>query len=212
MILLSPDRKVARCLACAGLSDLEYLPSGDTALTRRAIKNSARHFVVLKFSRSRKRNERQGVLVEPAALVKAQEQCAQDDQERARARDRAVFARAKQEAKYLASFAERIRELYPCCPVGREHEISRHACEKHSGRVGRSAAAKKLFDHSVTLAVRAHIRHCETNYDELLHGMFKESAREQVAPAVDKIESMWSAPASRRRARTNPAAKEGAAG
>src|SRR6266545_8040307 len=61
------------CLACAGLSDLEYLPSGDTALTRRATKYSSHKAVVVRFSRSRKRYERQGVLVEESALEKAEE-------------------------------------------------------------------------------------------------------------------------------------------
>jgi hypothetical protein len=39
---------------------------------------------------------------------------------------------------------------------------------KKSGRVGRSAAAKKLHDSTIRLAVFAHVRHAETNYDELL--------------------------------------------
>jgi hypothetical protein len=43
------------CLACAGLADLEYLPAGDTALTRRASKYSQRTAVVVRFSRSRQR-------------------------------------------------------------------------------------------------------------------------------------------------------------
>lgn len=56
------------CLPCAGLGGLEFLPSGDAALTRRAKAKSERHAVVVRFSRSRKRYERQGLLVEPAAL------------------------------------------------------------------------------------------------------------------------------------------------
>lgn len=47
------------CLACAGLGDLEYLPSGDAALTRCAGKYSGRTAVVVRFSRSRARYERQ---------------------------------------------------------------------------------------------------------------------------------------------------------
>jgi hypothetical protein len=53
----------ALCLSCADLDHLVYLPSGDTALTRRAGKHSALTAVVLKWSRGRKRNERQGLLV-----------------------------------------------------------------------------------------------------------------------------------------------------
>jgi hypothetical protein len=51
------------CLPCARLDDLEYLPAGDAALTRRAGGYSERTAVVVRFSRSRGRYERQGVLV-----------------------------------------------------------------------------------------------------------------------------------------------------
>lgn len=57
------------CLRCARLDHLVFLPSGDAGLTRRARKASATSAVVVRFSRSRKRYERQGLLVEPAALA-----------------------------------------------------------------------------------------------------------------------------------------------
>jgi len=58
------EEKGALCLACADLDHLEFLPSGDAALTRRAKKHSQLSAVVLKFSRVRGRYERQGLLVE----------------------------------------------------------------------------------------------------------------------------------------------------
>lgn len=60
------------CLRCAGLDDLEFLPAGNAQLTRRVKANSARHAVVVRFSRSRQRYERQGLLVEHRALSEAQ--------------------------------------------------------------------------------------------------------------------------------------------
>jgi hypothetical protein len=60
-----------RCLKCAGLGGLVFLPSGDVAVTRRAVAASGRSAVVLKFSRARRRNERQGVLVEESAVEQA---------------------------------------------------------------------------------------------------------------------------------------------
>src|SRR5215475_16099075 len=60
------------CLNCADLDHLVYLPRGDTALTRRARRHSSLSAVVIRFSRSRKRYERQGVLVEPCALEQAE--------------------------------------------------------------------------------------------------------------------------------------------
>ena len=62
-IVLRGD-KGAICLTCADLDHLVFLPSGDAALTRRSRKYSRLSAVVLKWSRARKRYERQGLLVE----------------------------------------------------------------------------------------------------------------------------------------------------
>ena len=71
--LLLLEAKDPLCIDCAGMGDLEFLPSGDTGLTRRAGKYSSRSAVVVRFSKSRMRYERQGTLVEKAALEKATE-------------------------------------------------------------------------------------------------------------------------------------------
>ena len=63
----------ALCLPCADLDHLVFLPSGDTALTRRARKHSRLSAVVLKWSQARNRYERQGLLVEEDALTQAEE-------------------------------------------------------------------------------------------------------------------------------------------
>jgi hypothetical protein len=70
------------CLACARLNDLAYLPAGDTALTRRTRKYSQRRAVVVRFSRSRRRYERQGILVDKAALKTAEAECTRQAEER----------------------------------------------------------------------------------------------------------------------------------
>jgi hypothetical protein len=61
------------CLRCAGLNHLVFLPAGDAGLTRRAHRTSELSAVVVRFSRSRHRYERQGLLVESAALAHAQQ-------------------------------------------------------------------------------------------------------------------------------------------
>jgi hypothetical protein len=48
------------CLTCAELGHLAYLPAGNAALTRRAKAHSNLSAVVVRFSRSRRRYERQG--------------------------------------------------------------------------------------------------------------------------------------------------------
>ncbi len=60
------------CMACAALDHLVYLPRGDAGLTRRAHRASELSAVIVRFSRTRKRYERQGLLVEPDALAAAE--------------------------------------------------------------------------------------------------------------------------------------------
>lgn len=191
-ILLQGDGKGAACLSCADLDHLVFLPSGDTALTRRSRKYSKLAAIVLKWSRARKRYERQGLLVENAAIELAEHECKADADTRKLRRARSAIRRAELDAEYIASFAARVRELYPNCPIGRDKVIAEHACRKYSGRVGRSAAAKDLDKEAVRLAVAAHVRHQETNYDELLlTGCDRWQAREQVHAKVFKLLDEW---------------------
>jgi hypothetical protein len=59
------------CMKCAEMDHLVFLPSGDAGLTKRARKASTLSAVVVRWSRARKRYERQGLLVEQAALEAA---------------------------------------------------------------------------------------------------------------------------------------------
>jgi hypothetical protein len=70
--LLMMENPGPACLACVGLDDLEFLPAGDALLSRQAKAKSTRCAVVVRFSRSRGRYERQGLLVEPLALADVQ--------------------------------------------------------------------------------------------------------------------------------------------
>jgi hypothetical protein len=190
-ITLTPD-KGALCLACADLDHLVFLPAGDAALTRRARKHSTLSAVVLRWSRARKRYERQGLLVEEAALEQAEQECLADSEARARRREREAERRTELGRQYVERFAARVRELFPGCPPGRETAIAEHACLKYSGRVGRSAAAKDLDEAAVRLAVIAHIRHAETPYDSLLaRGMDRWEARAQVEGRVARVLAEW---------------------
>jgi hypothetical protein len=186
--------KGALCLACADLDHLVFLPSGDAALTRRAKKHSTLSAVVLKWSRARNRYERQGLLVEEQALEKAEEECLADNEVRERRREREVVQREEVDRQYVERFAQRVRELFPACPKGSEPTIAEHACRKYSGRVGRSASAKSLDEDAVRLAVIAHIRHRETDYDRLLaRGYSRREARLEVESAVGKVLRRWEA-------------------
>ena len=190
-ITLAGD-KGALCLSCADLDHLVYLPSGDAALTRRSRKYSTLAAVVLQWSRARKRYERQGLLVEEKALEKAEQECLEDHEVRERRRERDAERREMVDRQYVERFAEQVREIFPGCPSGRELEIAEHACLKYSGRIGRTAMAKDLDEDAVRLAVKAHIRHTGTRYDELLaKGYDRWDARGMVEGDVNTVLREW---------------------
>ena len=182
----------ALCLACADLDHLEYLPSGNTALTRRATKHSPLRAVVVQWARARKRYERQGILVTAEALRRAEEECLADEDRRARQRERAAERRENEDLEYLAAVTVKLKDLFPGCPPKEVARIATWTCQKHSGRVGRSAAAKEFDPQALRLAVIAHIRHEHTRYDELLmqYGD-RQQAREMVRGEIEKLLGRW---------------------
>jgi hypothetical protein len=192
--LLRMEKERPLCLGCADLDHLVYLPAGGAALTRRSRKHSTLSAVVVRFSRARKRYERQGLLVELPALELAEEKCLNDQEQRARARERAGLARERADEEYVRSFAEQIRGCYPKCPAPEADAIAQHACQKYSGRVGRSAAARHLDPGAMTLAVTAHVRHRHSQYDKLLaQGWDRIDARQAVAGVVQGVLERWMA-------------------
>ena len=182
----------ALCLSCADLDHLVFLPSGDAALTRRARKHSTLFAPVLKWSRARKRYERQGILVEEPALEEAEQQCLADEDARMRRRERDRERRAHEDVELQARMAAEITRLFPRCPPDRAEAIARHTALRGSGRVGRSAAGRALGEQALTLAVVASIRHQDTDYDSLLmSGVGRAEARDLIRPAVDRVLASW---------------------
>ncbi|MBU2669878.1 DUF2293 domain-containing protein [Actinoplanes bogorensis] len=184
------------CLACADLDHLVFLPAGDAALTRRAKQASRLSAVVVRFNKSRKRNERQGLLVERAAVELAEQQCLSDEDARARRRERDRERREVADETFQHDLAERIVRLFPGCPPERAAVISAHTGVRGSGRVGRSAAGRALDPDAVTRAVVATIRHEETPYDEMLmSGVPRDEARARIRDDIDRFLSRWRRPA-----------------
>jgi hypothetical protein len=181
-----------RCMKCAGFGDLIFLASGDAALTRRATALSTRHAVVVKFSRARKRNERQGILVEEQAVERAKAACDGDEGSRSAVREKRRVHDRKLDEVYKGRFAGEIMRLFPGCPLEEAREIALHACEKYSGRVGRSAGAKDFEAEAITLAVRARIRHRHTIYDKLLaQGHSVAGARLEIRDDLERVCLEW---------------------
>jgi hypothetical protein len=62
-------------MKCSGMDKLFYVPAGSAKLTRGVKKYSSRYAVVVQFSRTRKRYERQGILAEKEAVERAEREC-----------------------------------------------------------------------------------------------------------------------------------------
>lgn len=190
--LLMMEEPGPLCLSCADLDHLVYLPAGDAALTRRAKAKSRLSAVVVRFSRSRRHYERQGLLVEEKALAAAEAECLADEEVRELRQRREVERRADQDARFQAEMVEEILRLFPLCPRERAEAIARHTGARGSGRVGRSAAGRALDPQAITLAVVASVRHSDTRYDELLMaGLPRREAREAVQSQVQEVLDQW---------------------
>lgn len=150
--------------------------------------------MVVRFSRTRKRYERQGLLVEQAAVEQAEQQCLSDEEARARRRERDRERREAADEVFQQKLAEEIGRLFPGCPPARAAAIGRHAGARSSGRVGRSAAGQALDPDAVTRAVVASVRHEDTPYDELLMaGVPREEARARIRHDIDVVLDRWRA-------------------
>src|SRR5262249_850554 len=110
------ERNQPLCLPCADLDHLEFLPAADAALSRRSRKDSARAVVVVRFSRSRRRYERQGLLVTPDALARAELECADDADERALRRQRDADRRLEEDRDFVVALTQAIQLRHPGCP------------------------------------------------------------------------------------------------
>jgi hypothetical protein len=187
------EKRQPLCLACADLDHLEFLPSGDATLTRRARKHSPLSAVVVRFSRSRNRYERQGILVASEAIEKAEWECEADHGLRMARRPIQALRREKEDRGLQAAMAQAIREMYPGCPKQETERIAQHTAERGSGRVGRSGAGRGLDPGALHLAVKAWIRHNHTGYDELLmKGVDRLEARDMVGDKISDWLTKWS--------------------
>ncbi|MET0414566.1 MAG: DUF2293 domain-containing protein [Actinoplanes sp.] len=184
------------CLTCVDLDHLVFLPAGDAALTRRAKKASRLSAVVVWFNKSRKHYQRQGLLVEEAAVEQAEQECLSDEDARARRRERDRQRREVADVDFQRELAELIGRLFPGCPPGRAEAISLHTGTRGSGRVGRSAAGRALDPEAATRAVVASVRHEDTAYDDLLMaGVSRDEARERIRDDIDRVLDRWQHPA-----------------
>jgi hypothetical protein len=132
------------------------------------------------------------VLVEEGALVQAERACLADEEARQRHRQRDETRREAQDVIFQSEFAREITRLFPGCPPDRAETIARHAGQRSSGRVGRTAAGRALDPEAVTLAVAASVRHLDTPYDRLLmSGVPRLEARARIQSDVQALLDGW---------------------
>jgi hypothetical protein len=105
----------------------------------------------------------------------------------AASREAAVQSR---DAALQREFKAELLSLYPEIPVQDISKILRQALEKRSRRVGRTGTLS--LESKVHLAVKAYIRHCHTQYEQLLKdGLAREKARQMVNNRVQEVASAW---------------------
>jgi hypothetical protein len=96
----------------------------------------------------------------------------------------------KRDAAIEDNFEEAIVKLFPKIPKSEVPQILKHSLKKHSRRVGRTGTV--ALQDRVKLAVRAHIRHVHTEYDELLkHGTSRVTAREKIWERLNEVARQW---------------------
>ncbi len=130
--------------------------------------------------------------MEEDALERAEVECLADEEARARRRERDLPRRAEEDLDVQERMAKEIARRFPSCPPERARQIARHAAQRGSGRIGRTAAGRALEPEAIELAVAASVRHQDTGYDELLmSGLDREAARAQVHDEVAQVLDAW---------------------
>ena len=189
------EQSKGTCFQCSPFTAYTLLPPGNAAMTRRSKKYSDLCGVVLGWNQRRKRFERKGQFVEASAIEKARQECEADQHIRDEKNRKAGLIRVEKDKAYIINFAKAIQQYYPGCPENITSKIAAHACEKKSGRVGRTAQAKQFDKAMIDLAVEAHIRHTATNYDDQFgKGKRKRDIRQSVKFEVMKIMAKWRQP------------------
>jgi hypothetical protein len=130
--------------------------------------------------------------VEEAALERAEEECLEDADRRARLREREELRRAEQDRTLVERMVTAILRIFPACPPDEARKIAEHTAVRGSGRVGRTAVGQSLDEGALTAAVIAHVRHCHTRYDELLMASSdRDYARCRVREVIDQVLDSW---------------------
>ena len=164
-------------------ADWEFLPSGDSFLTR-AVKSAGVYWLSWQ-PRSRNRQHRRllGLWAPNDAMAAAQAHAEETAERRAAKRVEGSQSRQRQEDRYRHELEDAIVRFLAFAPAHQElerriaKETAAHAAVVGSGRVGRTR--KLALDERAALSVRAYIRHSFTSYHDDLDALGPEAWDEQ---------------------------------
>ena len=126
-------------------------------------------------------------------------------------RDKRAQAVQRKDQKLELEFRDAVISQFPNTPSESVTKIISRAMLKRSRRVGRSG--KLGVEERAALAVRAHIRHMHTDYDQLLRdGVPREQARTQTYEKIDEVVRSWGGQTGRRGSPSNRGKKGQAPG
>ncbi|KAI3401772.1 hypothetical protein diail_8150 [Diaporthe ilicicola] len=109
--------------------------------------------------------------------------------ERSTRADRAANV-VKRDDGIAKAFQKEIVRLFPRIPPDSVQNVLKIALQKGKGKVGRTGTIS--VPRKARLAVQAHVRHCETDYDALLRrGVAREEARQQVEAKAREVCRAW---------------------
>jgi hypothetical protein len=139
---------------------------GDPFVTRK-LKERAGKIYLRMVNQSRAAHSKPAAILAPKDIVDGVLAEAEASKERRQAqRVKARKNRQARESSRQAEIVELVKKQYPGMPDFTAEGIVSHAFEVGNGRVGRSSDVD--LDEQIRLAVVAHIRHCQTDYDEIL--------------------------------------------
>lgn len=175
------------------------LPRGDTSLTRRVRKGP--YWVLMK--KAKRYSVELGTLAPEQNIEEAFEELGGREAAAARMEDKEKTQRRREE-RMTEMLGDSIRTLFPEMPDEDVEEVL--GISRRGGAVGSAQwlyfsnleEMRAAYDHAAALAVRAHVRHRYTDYDERLDRSpddkeTRVEARRAAAPAIDEKLREWGA-------------------
>lgn len=174
-------------------ADYVEVPSGDPFLTRTIKSIAETVYVRMQKNKRGGYSSAVGLFAPPDVVLAARTKAEQTAPERDERRQKGAVYRATKERKVQAGLTKILLERFPGMPEDEAPAIVARAFEVGSGRVGRTS--KLSGDDKLAMAVKAHIRHTHTRYDQLLQfGWDRDDAREAVWARVSEVYERWLRP------------------